>query len=260
MSEGKLLSGVTKVTTVNNNQYIPLTDESGNTTIITLNNLKSAVLGGMDLNALEDGIFIMFHHNNPNDNYPRMVKPHQWPGYQNGGQIAEGVVIVEGGHVLVVAPTESPSNLLWSSAKISGGGTTTGDRLVAMADWNGQSNTSKQIQASTSAAITNTASYAPGYCNLYSRVNSNGKGMTAGRWWLPSVAEMMMIYANMRKINYALSLINGADQLVESWYWTSTEYSDEYAWYLSLDDGNLYLWDTKASAHYRVRAVSAFLY
>ena len=257
MSEGKLLSGVTKVTTVNNNQYIPLTDESGNTTIITLNNLKSAVLGGMDLNALEDGIFIMFHRNS--DNYPLMVKPHKWSGYQNSGEIAEGVVIVEGGHVLVVAPTESPTNLLWSSAAVSGGGVTTSDRVTAMADWNGQSNTSKQIQASTSAAITNTASYAPGYCNLYSRVNSNGKGMTAGRWWLPSVAEMMMIYANMRKINYALSLINGADQLVESWYWTSTENSPEFAWYLYLDDGDI-RWRAKASDRGLVRAVTAFLY
>ena len=67
-----------------------------------------------------------------------------------------------------------------------------------------------------------------------------------------------MIYANMTKINYALSLINGATQLAEIAYWTSTEYSSTGAW-------NLYLYDgyagggTKATNQNRVRAVSAFL-
>jgi hypothetical protein len=83
--------------------------------------------------------------------------------------------------------------------------------------------------------------------------------MTAGKWWLPSLGEMMMIYANMTKVNYALSLINGADQLQETWYWTSTEYGATPAWYLNLYDG--YVYDgTKASYTGRVRAVSAFLY
>ena len=54
--------------------------------------------------------------------------------------------------------------------------------------------------------------------------------LTAGKWWLPSLGEMFMIYANMTKINYALSLITGATQLVEDWYWTSTENSGTSAW------------------------------
>lgn len=68
-----------------------------------------------------------------------------------------------------------------------------------------------------------------------------------------------MIYANMTKINYALSLITGATQLVEDWYWTSTEGSATYAWYLSLGDGITGYWLTKASYSGRVRAVSAFI-
>jgi hypothetical protein len=70
---------------------------------------------------------------------------------------------------------------------------------------------------------------------------------------------MMMIYANITKVNYALSLINGADQLQETWYWTSTECSAAYAWGLTLNDGYVNF-ITKASGTYRVRAVSAFLY
>lgn len=128
-----------------------------------------------------------------------------------------------------------------------------------MNDWSGKANTAATIKASRADAITNTAQYAPGYCNLYSRVNAKGEGLTAGKWWLPSLGEMMMIYANMTKINYALSLIAGATQLVETWYWTSTERSATGAWYLSLGDGNTGIWGTKASSTGRVRAVSAFI-
>lgn len=254
----KKLSGQATVTTINNDQKFPVTDTNGKVTLISLANLKTALLAGMNLNGLYDGIFIMFHRNS--DNLPLMVKPYKWPSYQNSGEIAEGVVIVEGGKILVVAPTESSSPLTWSSAAISGGGTTTKDRVTAMNDWNGKANTAATIAASRADAITNTAQYAPGYCNLYSRVNAKGEGLTAGKWWLPSLGEMMMIYANMTKINYALSLIAGATQLVETWYWTSTEGSATNAWLLYLGDGSTNFWFTKASTTGRVRAVSAFIY
>ena len=117
-------------------------------------------------------------------------------------------------------------------------------------------------RASTAAQIKhaecNTASYAPGFCAKYSRTNANGKGLTAGMWWLPSLGELFCIYANMRKINYALSLINGATQLAETWYWSSTESSATTAWYLYLSDGGAG-GITKAAYKSRVRPVSAFL-
>ena len=70
---------------------------------------------------------------------------------------------------------------------------------------------------------------------------------------------MFIIYANMTKINYALSLISGATQLVEDWYWTSTEGSATNAWSLCLSDGYASFWYTKVSGTLRVRAVSAFI-
>lgn len=255
MAAVKKLSSQTAVTTINANQKFPMTDPNGKVTLISLNDLKTALLGGANLNQMYDGVFIMYHRKS--DDYPLMVKPHKWPSLQSSGEIADGVVVVEGGKILVVAPTEA--SLKWSSAAISGGGTTTGDRVTAMNDWNGKASTAKQVAASTSAAITNTASYAPGYCNLYSRANANGKGLTAGKWWLPSLGEMFIIYANMQKINYCLSLINGATQLAETWYWTSTEDSATYAWGLNLDDGGTDGWYTKASYTGRVRPVSAFI-
>ena len=251
--EPKLLSGQTATATVASGEKFVKVDGNGNTTLITLDNLRSQLLGGQSLNALEDGIFIMTHRKS--DNYPVMYKPHLWTAQQNAGEIADGVVVVEGGKVLVVAPTECDSaGLLWSSEAVSGGGVTTSDRVTAYSDWAGKTNTAAQIQKTQCQG----ASYAPGFCAAYSRTNANGQGLTAGKWWLPSLGEMMMIYANMTKINYALSLISGAQQLAATWYWTSTEYSATYAWGLYLSLGYMY-GSTKASGRYRVRAVSAFI-
>ena len=246
----KTLGTVTTVTTVNTSQYIPLTDANGNVTKVTLANLKASLLGGLNLNAMNDGVFIMFHRKS--DDYPLAVKPDKWASYQNSGEIAEGVMVVEGGKILVVAPTEA--TLYWSSAAVSAGGKTTTDRETALNDWTGKTSTAAQITHNECK----TESYAPGFCASYERVNANGQGLTAGKWWLPSLGELMMIYANMRKINYALSLINGATQLAETWYWSSTEYSATNAWGLHLGDG--YAFDyAKATRQSRVRPVSAFL-
>ena len=252
--EPKLLSGQTATATVASGEKFVKVDGNGNTTLITLDNLRSQLLGGQSLNALEDGIFIMTHRKS--DDYPVMYKPHLWTAQQNAGEIADGVVVVEGGKVLVVAPTESDAaGLLWSSEAVSGGGVTTSDRVTAYNDWAGKTNTAAQITKPQCQG----ASYAPGFCAAYSRTNANGKGLTAGKWWLPSLGEMMMIYANMTKINYALSLISGAQQLAETWYWTSTEYSATSAWYLNLSSGLMDLY-AKASYRGRVRAVSAFIF
>lgn len=256
VKQTKKLSTKTTVAQINATDKFPITDANGVVSLVTLATIKAAIMDGASLNAMYDGVFIMYHRKS--DDFPLMVKPHKWTSIQSSGEIADGVVVVEGGKCLVVAPTESASKLTWSSAAISGGGTTTSDRVTAINDWNGKTNTAQQIAHSTSSAVTNTASYAPGFCNLYSRANANGKGLTAGKWWLPSLGEMMMIYANMTKINYALSLINGATQLVEDAYWTSTEISAAGAWFLHLGDGTATS-NSKASTTGRVRAVSAFI-
>ena len=201
-------------------------------------------------NRATDGVFIMSHRKS--DDYPLAVNPDKWASYQNSGEIAEGVMVVEGGKILVVAPTEA--TLYWSSAAVSAGGKTTTDRETALNDWTGKTSTAAQITHSEC----NTESYAPGFCASYERVNANGQGLTAGKWWLPSLGELMMIFANMRKINYALSLVNGATQLAETWHWSSTESSATDAWGLNISSGyanNL----TKATDQARVRPVSAFL-
>lgn len=226
-------------------------------------NNKVSQLSGFSIDCATDNVFIMTHRCKTfNDNYPLAIKPQYWiSDYQNAGEVADGVLVVEGGHHIVVAPTESTDTLLWSSG--NGNGNTVygyyGDRVKAFTDFNGRQNTTNIIAASTDSAITNTASYAAGFCNLYSRTNANGKGLTAGRWWLPSIGELLMIYANMQKINYCLSLISGATPLVRDWYWSSSEFSDALAWSLHLNAGALHNWGNKSQGKGHVRPVSAFL-
>lgn len=217
-----------------------------------------------DIGQLYDGVFIMFHRKS--DNYPIAVRVGSWASYQTSGEIAEGVLLVEGGRHLVIAPTEA-SSVKWSSKPVSSsdmsgsvqisGVTTTGDRVTALNDFAGRANTTAIINGSTSSNVTNTEDYAAGFCNRYSRTNANGNGLTAGRWWLPSMGEMAMIWANFDKINYALSKISGASQLQSNWYWCSTQGSATLAW-------GLYLFAGYVSSFYkfrqgRVRPVSAFL-
>ena len=245
--EPKLLSGQTTSSSFASGDKLVKVDGSGNVTLITPANARDGMLGGIPVNGIEDGIFIMYHNSGGT---PLMVKPHKWTSLQSGGEVADGVAIVEGGKILIVAPTECDSaGLLWSSAAVSGGGTTTSDRVTAYSDWAGKANTTAQI----THAECQGASYAPGFCAQYSH-----GGLAAGKWWLPSLGEMFMIYANMTKINYALSLITGATQLSETWYWTSTECSSAYAWRLYLRIGNMDYYP-KASGRSRVRAVSAFI-
>lgn len=220
-----------------------------------------------NLNQIHDGIFIMYHRTS--DGYPLMVKPNDWPSLQSSGEVADGVAVFEGGRHIVVAPTQADA-LPWSSAAVQAdspnygnddsfaGGVSENNRLAATLDFNGRQHTDAAIRASSSSHVTNTAAYAPGYCRLYSRANSKGKGLTAGYWWLPSVGELLMMYANKLKINYALSLINGAQQLDEYWYWSSTEGSSQHAWFLRFGDGTL-TWTDKVGDKGHVRPVSAFL-
>ena len=247
---------VTAVTTAASADFIDLTLSNGTRARISMPNLRTALLQGIALEAMTDGIFIMCHRKS--DNFPIMYKPEFWTAQQTAGEIADGVVVVEGGRLLVVAPTESPTKLYWSSAAVAGGGFTTTDRVAAYNDWTGKTSTAAQIAASTAGAVTNTASYAPGFCNLYSRVNANGQGLTAGKWWLPSMGELMMIFANFNKINYALSLITGAELLGRDVYWSASELSSAHAWYLYLSNGYMNS-NAKATNQYRVRAVSAFI-
>lgn len=81
----------------------------------------------------------------------------------------------------------------------------------------------------------------------------------ADDWYIPSLGELYRIFINKKAINAALEFAKG-DKLQDRWYWTSTELSAPYAWFLRLGDGSTGGWFAKASSTSRVRAVSAFIF
>ena len=219
--------------------------------------------------ALYDGCFIMCH--NQSDGWPLAIPYANWPSYQNSGQEADGVLIVEGGHSLVVAPHEK--SCYWSSKTGTATDTvgySSASRISLLDVWDGKERTAKICGDASSPFYEESNdpstkdTYAPGYCYNYTpHVASDGgekkKGLSAGKYWLPCVAELMMIYTHKYRINAGLALINGANQLSETWYWSSTENSATYAWYLTLNDGHLG-WSGKVSLSAKVRPVSAFIH
>lgn len=75
--------------------------------------------------------------------------------------------------------------------------------------------------------------------------------------YIPALGELYFVYMNLKAINAALEFVGGTP-IERDWYWTSTEYSATYAWFLYLYDGYAY-GNTKASSTGRVRPVSAFI-
>ena len=239
------------INTVSSDWYVKIVNPTtGEEKLISLKNHAA-----MSLNLCpwqKDGAFIMYHRKS--DDFPLAVPYSSWPSLQNSGEIADGVLIIRGDKHIVVAPTEA--SLYWS--KGTGTATaTTSDRLVAMSDWEGKSKTAAIV--ANAAFKDDGAGYAPGYCNAYSRTNANGAGLTAGKWWLPSVAELVMMWSNFEIINEGLKLITGATLLQRTWYWSSTEGSASNAWILGFSSGTLGSWGNKVSNQSQVRAVSAFI-
>lgn len=243
---------LTTVTTMDKTQFAILTDANSAATKISKENLISEMREGVDKNLAYSNILIMYH--DKSSNYPRMVHLDAWPSLQSDGEIADGVVISEGGKVLVVAPTQAEDYLPWGSAQISGGGVTTSNMRQALNDFAGESNTAAQIKHSELSGD----GYAPGFCAAYSRTNANGRGLTAGKWWLPSSGELNMIWAHIDQLNYAISLITGGVAIPSEWHWSSTEYSSSIAWSQFFDRTYGRLYNYTKAGKLRVRAVSAY--
>ena len=216
--------------------------------------------------ALYDGCFIMFHRQS--DGVPFAVPYADWTSYQDSGEEADGVLIVEGGHSLVVAPHEKLCP--WSSK--TGTATTPVDyswvnRLGLLNVWDGKeritkictNSSSPFYEESNNPSTKNT--YAPGFCHNYTPHSPEKIGLRAGKYWLPCVAELMMIYTHKYRINAGLALISGANQLSETDYWSSIESSSTYAWYLSLETGRLLGGGYhKVNKSLNVRPVSEFIH
>lgn len=215
------------------------------------------------LRAATDGCFVTYHRKS--DNFPLAVPYQSWPALEQAGEVADGVlVLIDGQAPIIVAPTQT--NLKWSKNAIAVNADTGGDYTKAYVDYTGKTRTAAIMAKGVELFGENEeewTQYAPAWCNAYDRSYNKGDeagtmiGIGAGKWWLPSIAELLTIWKHKYAINLCLSVISSASQLSESWYWSSTEGSATYAWFLALNDGSL-TWSGKVQHSYCVRAVAAF--
>ena len=235
------------------NSLLATENATGKSYRMSAANLKSE-LGSISIDDVMDNVFIMCHRyiSGNQDSYPICYRPSEWAAQEAAGNVATGVLLIDGGRKLVIAPQEKTST--WSTCQLECG-TKQADRLLAQELYNGKENCAK-ILTNTTLAAEGDAS-AVGWCNAYERINAGGKGLKAGAWWLPSLGELYLIFANFTKINYALSKISGATLLSKTAYWSCTEGSASFAWYLTFSNGGQ-LNGNKSPLQCRVRPVSAF--
>ena len=211
------------------NSLLATENATGKSYRMSAADLKSE-LGSISIDDVMDNVFIMCHRSP--DGYPVCYRPSEWAAQEAAGNVATGVLLIDGGRKLVIAPQEKTST--WSTCQVVCG-TDSSDRLAVQELYNGKENCVK-ILTNTTLAAEGDAS-AVGWCNAYERINAGGKGLKAGAWWLPSVGELYLMFANFTKINYALSKISGATLLAKAAYWSCTEYSAQGAWGLYFTSG-----------------------
>lgn len=143
--------------------------------------------------------------------------------------------IVQGSHSVAISLHDvSEDEITLTSKKDDGKGHYIDSYMDAVQDWQGKKNT-EHLQA----------------------VGLNPAIQLKDGEYIPTLAELYLICLNRKAINAAMRFVGG--QELAGWYWSSTEFSATYAWYLYLNGGYASL-NTKATSVGRVRPVSAFLH
>lgn len=113
-----------------------------------------------------------------------------------------------------------------------------------------------------------------GYCEIYNRsmkhhdgYNATEKLHTLGspaakyckligkEWYLPTLAEMVLMYDHKEELNEFLSKIG--ETIDSGWHWTSTKFTRGSHWVLDWSTGNSY--DCFHRYSNRIRSISAFV-
>jgi hypothetical protein len=231
-----------------------VTKQGNNYGLTTSSALASAVAGDIALYGVNDNVFIMTRRwfDWASSGYPQSYKLTEFSASDKANAV--GILIVEGGKHIVLALDEYDGTMHWSTAN-NGSGVYDASRTSIIGKFDGKTNTATIIEK-----LGADVALAANYCNTYAKSitnNPDGKetGITAGKWWLPSLGELQMIRNHYGTIQKALNICGGT-ALQNTAYWSSTEISGANAWSLDFYDGiNI---NTKASSSYRVRAVTAF--
>ena len=129
------------------------------------------------------------------------------------------------------------STMYWSTSYYDipalGNCTSSTDLMTCGVD--GRANTTAILNCGSSCgttpAATATNSYEPSGCSK--------DFCKKTKWFLPSMRDLITLYNAKSYVNASLSLTasSGAKTLTESYYWSSTEFSSDYAWILNVHSG-----------------------
>ncbi len=92
------------------------------------------------------------------------------------------------------------------------------------------------------------------YCSEY---KTTSEGIGSSGWYLPAAGELKALSKSYAAINTALKKLSKT-QLNSSYYWSSSEYLNLYAWYVRPSDGDMNDNYDGKNYSYRVRCVLAF--
>ena len=169
-----------------------------------------------------------------------------YAGSAPSGKTPIGIVF-DASRRTAIALESSPSRMEWGWNRDIPG-ITNMDKPQAQQDFNGKANTAAIKAYNSSLSNYPAAKYAYNYTTT---------GTNVGEWYLPALGELNTVSSNKDYMNYALSLVGKKDIPTDSYHWSSSEDSDERAWFLRFSDGgvdNYY----KDFNHGYVRPVLAF--
>ena len=69
----------------------------------------------------------------------------------------------------------------------------------------------------------------------------------AGKYYLPSEAQMRAMVKYRDEIDEMMTLVSGST-FIKDWYWSSTEYSSNGAWYVGVSNGSIGYYYSKANS------------
>ena len=123
---------------------------------------------------------------------------------------------------------------------------------AALSDFNGKANTELIIAAQTTEGLVQDYTLAQAIVNFRSNSTVND---SKEDWFCPALGELAFMFLQKDKLNALLNLVSGT-QFSESWYWSTSEYNSNIAWYVRFSTG--YVDNCSKNLYsYRLRLVRA---
>lgn len=188
-----------------------------------------------DINKImEDGVYVAAY--DFNFDRPCLSTLAKWTEFANThGCVADGVAVVKGGKILVIALDEAEfeaDNTILQSY----------DWECAIVEWNGQLTTAYHASAGNQIA---------------EWAASHDNQSLIQEWWLPSLAELLFIYSYKDKIDHALMTL-GLSPIGDKCYWTCTSVDADS--YCAVDMGSGEIRVKNPNQTLFARPVSSLLY